>query len=195
MRLPPWRDNGPQGLRRPRFSFFRFTCQTARDRGGPTLRKPGEPSKPLLPTEIGRRVRVLKTRSVRSFAGAPSRRGGRRTVNGLYRPRPQALSTVVNAGRWEICVRTAAMVQRTCADGPSRRRPARPTSARPDAGGPPRMPDAGPGKALVMVVHNADARPSAVPTPYCGHIPPTFLAGGDCKVGPAAQDVAAPCAR
>src|SRR6266446_9933603 len=29
---------GPQGLRRPRFSFFRFTCQTARDRDGPTLR-------------------------------------------------------------------------------------------------------------------------------------------------------------
>ena len=28
-------DRGPQGLRRPRFSFFRFTCQTARDQGGP----------------------------------------------------------------------------------------------------------------------------------------------------------------
>ncbi|MBR0684871.1 hypothetical protein KUL72_34680 [Bradyrhizobium arachidis] len=27
----------PQGLRRPRFSFFIFTCQTARDRGGPNL--------------------------------------------------------------------------------------------------------------------------------------------------------------
>jgi hypothetical protein len=25
------RGSGPQGLRRPRFSFFRFTCQTARD--------------------------------------------------------------------------------------------------------------------------------------------------------------------
>jgi hypothetical protein len=24
------RGSGPQGLRRPRFSFFRFTCQTAR---------------------------------------------------------------------------------------------------------------------------------------------------------------------
>jgi hypothetical protein len=26
----PFCDGGPQGLRRPRFSFFRFTCQTAR---------------------------------------------------------------------------------------------------------------------------------------------------------------------
>ena len=25
------RGSGPQGLRRPRFSFFRFTCQTARN--------------------------------------------------------------------------------------------------------------------------------------------------------------------
>ena len=25
------RESGPQGLRRPRFSFFRFTCQTARN--------------------------------------------------------------------------------------------------------------------------------------------------------------------
>jgi len=28
------RGSGPQGLRRPRFSFFRFTCQTARKPGG-----------------------------------------------------------------------------------------------------------------------------------------------------------------
>ena len=27
------RGRGPQGLRRPRFSFFLFTCQTARDQG------------------------------------------------------------------------------------------------------------------------------------------------------------------
>jgi len=30
-------NRGPQGLRRPRFSFFIFTCQTARDRWDPTL--------------------------------------------------------------------------------------------------------------------------------------------------------------
>jgi len=30
-------NRGPQGLRRPRFSFFIFTCQTARDPADPTL--------------------------------------------------------------------------------------------------------------------------------------------------------------
>src|SRR5262249_18708832 len=51
IRLPSGR--GAQGLRRPRFSFFRFTCQTARDQGGPP---PGEPeSRRSLwpPIEIG----------------------------------------------------------------------------------------------------------------------------------------------
>jgi hypothetical protein len=47
------RGGGPQGPRRPRFSFFRFTCQTARDRGVPLSGSPGEPSKPKPPTEIG----------------------------------------------------------------------------------------------------------------------------------------------
>ncbi len=36
-----WRS-GPQGLRRPRFSFFRFTFQTAREPGGSHLRKAGD---------------------------------------------------------------------------------------------------------------------------------------------------------
>ena len=30
-------NRGPQGLRRPRFSFFIFTCQTARDQEAPTF--------------------------------------------------------------------------------------------------------------------------------------------------------------
>jgi hypothetical protein len=47
------RRSGPQGPRRPRFSFFRFTCQTARDQGGPLPESLGEPSKPKPPTEIG----------------------------------------------------------------------------------------------------------------------------------------------
>src|SRR5262249_9542105 len=38
----PRPGDGPQGLRRPRFSFFRFTCQTARDRVAPLSRTPGE---------------------------------------------------------------------------------------------------------------------------------------------------------
>jgi len=45
-RQVPDRGSGPQGLRRPRFSFFLFTCQTARDHGGPTSRLAGRPSKP-----------------------------------------------------------------------------------------------------------------------------------------------------
>ncbi len=32
----PVRESGPQGLRRPRFSFFRFTCQTARNLAAPS---------------------------------------------------------------------------------------------------------------------------------------------------------------
>ena len=43
---------GPQGPRRPRFSFFRFTCQTARDPRIPTNRWPGwadKRRKPLVP--------------------------------------------------------------------------------------------------------------------------------------------------
>ena len=33
-------QSSPQGLRRPRFSFFRFTCQTARNHDGPLSGKP-----------------------------------------------------------------------------------------------------------------------------------------------------------
>ena len=45
MKVDLLKQSSPQGLRRPRFSFFRFTCQTARDRAGPSLRRAGEPSK------------------------------------------------------------------------------------------------------------------------------------------------------
>ena len=34
--------SGPQGLRRPRFSFFRFTFQTAREPGGSHPRSAGD---------------------------------------------------------------------------------------------------------------------------------------------------------
>jgi hypothetical protein len=52
----------------------------------------GEPESrrsPRLPNTLG----CLVTLSVRSFAGAPSRRGGRRAVVGLYRRRLTGLST------------------------------------------------------------------------------------------------------
>src|SRR5258708_19017193 len=39
-------NRGPQGLRRPRFSFFIFTCQTARDPRDPSPICWGEPEEP-----------------------------------------------------------------------------------------------------------------------------------------------------
>src|SRR5690242_17455299 len=39
------RGSGPQGLRRPRFSFFRFTCQTARQPCGCLSLLGGEPAR------------------------------------------------------------------------------------------------------------------------------------------------------
>ena len=79
-------DRGPQGLRRPRFSFFRFTCQTARNRAVPPTSKPEGRRSLTLPIgnrKLGHRI------SVRCFAGASSRpKGGRRAERvyiGLHR--------------------------------------------------------------------------------------------------------------
>jgi hypothetical protein len=82
------REDGPQGLRRPRFSFFRFTCQTARDRPGPLSRKESRRS----PRFRDHRKLVHRI-SVRSFAGAPSRRSRQRAVRVVYRTRLKTLST------------------------------------------------------------------------------------------------------
>ena len=81
---------GPQGPRRLRFSFFRFTCQTARGSGDPHSPVARRASKKLMhPRTIGCRFTV----PVRSFRGAPSRRKrtARRWV--VYRLRPDGLST------------------------------------------------------------------------------------------------------
>jgi hypothetical protein len=45
------RASGPQGLRRPRFSFFRFTCQTSRNLAAPSSKSilPRQVPKPLKP--------------------------------------------------------------------------------------------------------------------------------------------------
>src|ERR1700753_2057623 len=74
------RGSGPQGLRRPRFSFFLFTCQTAGNRGGPTLRWDEGPSKLSPPAGAG----CVITSSVRSFEGAPSHRQADGTPLGRY---------------------------------------------------------------------------------------------------------------
>ena len=75
------RGRGPQGLRRPRFSFFRFTCQTARDKPSPapprgkaaearSFRSRSEDWSPNISEELQRR------------AAAPRRR---RAVSTIYR--------------------------------------------------------------------------------------------------------------
>jgi hypothetical protein len=74
------RGSGPQGLRRPRFSFFLFTCQTARNHGGPVPGSPESIRSPKPPTKIGSLVTVV----VRSFGGALSRPSGRRRAVPAY---------------------------------------------------------------------------------------------------------------
>ena len=67
----PSQQGSPQGLRRPRFSFFRFTCQTAQDLTAPLSGKPESRRSATLSIRIeslGHRI------SVRCFSGAKSRR-------------------------------------------------------------------------------------------------------------------------
>jgi hypothetical protein len=71
------RESGPQGLRRPRFSFFLFTCQTARGRSRPL---PFEKPKSHRSSSLRSGPEAFSLISVRSFRGAPSRRGERRAV-------------------------------------------------------------------------------------------------------------------
>ena len=90
----------PQGLRRPRFSFFIFTCQTARDQEAPTFQSGRVPT-PLptmndfQPTCVGCCVtqqgeeHQWRVRSPRSV----TRR--RRAQWSGYRPHPSALSTPI----------------------------------------------------------------------------------------------------
>ena len=92
----------PQGLRRPRFSFFIFTCQTARDPKNPNSRS-------LLPTTNNNRQLSAADSLivVRSFKGttpcldlgqdsaAPEWAG--------YRPAQRTLSTVLSTNRRNIC--------------------------------------------------------------------------------------------
>jgi hypothetical protein len=74
------RGSGPQGLRRPRFSFFLFTCQTSRN---PKVPSPptGERSKPRASDHYRK---LFHTGSVRSFEGAPSRRNADGAPYGRY---------------------------------------------------------------------------------------------------------------
>jgi hypothetical protein len=82
---PSWdcshdRGHGPQGLRRPRFSFFRFNCQTARDpRRSPYPSEFQKASKPPA-ADLGRKLchriisEELRRRAFAPSGGAPTRR-------------------------------------------------------------------------------------------------------------------------
>jgi hypothetical protein len=104
-------DRDSQGLRRPRFSFFIFTCQTAR---GPKPHSPITGSAPFLepyfPKEVLRRPHptandnrlspaVDSLISMRSFTGTRTCLGRgpkqRRAQWAVYRPARSALSTPV----------------------------------------------------------------------------------------------------
>jgi hypothetical protein len=89
-RIAPPRKGGPQGLRRPRFSFFRFTCQTARDGGSPIPRRTEGRRSHEPPTVIGSGL-ASKSEELRRRAIAPSR--GRCAVSALYSPRVGSVST------------------------------------------------------------------------------------------------------
>jgi hypothetical protein len=93
----PPQQNGPQGLRRPRFSFFRFTCQTARNRDGShSTGKPESRRSFMLPMRIGSLGHRI---SVRCFAGATSRRKRTARRIGLYSLAAGRLSTLKAATR------------------------------------------------------------------------------------------------
>jgi hypothetical protein len=68
-------DHGPQGLRRPRFSFFRFTCQTARNPERSPLPSIKRKEPPKSHTSDGAGC-CSPSGSVRGFADTPSRSGG-----------------------------------------------------------------------------------------------------------------------
>jgi hypothetical protein len=84
------RGSGPQGLRRPRFSFFRFTCQTARRSWrspSPVNRRAAEAHDFRPRSEVWHTIgEELRRRVIAPKAdGAP--------LWGLYSLRPQTLST------------------------------------------------------------------------------------------------------
>ena len=83
---------GPQGLRRPRFSFFRFSCQTAREPCGPLSPKNRRAAEAR---DIRPKSAVWSPRWMRCFAGASSRRkAGGAPLWGLYSRGVTGLSTL-----------------------------------------------------------------------------------------------------
>ena len=122
----------PQGLRRPRFSFFIFTCQTARDPKAP-LPWPGGPETLLrrqMTTDLHRLLIHSSKRGAsrarkHALACGPMQR---RAQWSGYRPARSALSTALSTNRrinrenfatqrsLYICGRCAALEPQSCDD-------------------------------------------------------------------------------
>jgi hypothetical protein len=91
--------NGPQGPRRPRFSFFRFTCQTTRTRESVRTEVPtpygdaGEPSKPALRPRSGGWFTEVIDEELRGRVISP--KGGGAPCWGVYRRHLRPLSTAL----------------------------------------------------------------------------------------------------
>jgi len=105
-----FRGSGPQGLRRPRFSFFRFTCQTSRSLTAPSLLFSRglyykvEPSKPVHPTW----PRGWPDDSPYEQWGASRTRHRAKASasrpEALYRLRPVPLSTPVYESNYDLWI-------------------------------------------------------------------------------------------
>jgi hypothetical protein len=119
----PPQQSGPQGLRRPRFSFFRFTCQTARNRDDSTQPASRRSRRSfMLPMRIGSLGHRI---SVRCFAGATSRRKRTARRMGLYSLAPGRLSTLKAAtrsgSRWPQNRRASLSPRWPAANAPGKR--------------------------------------------------------------------------
>ena len=106
------RGSGPQGPRRPRFSFFRFTFQTARD-SGESLSSVGRRAVEALsfrprPEAFHRNIsEVLRGRAFARSGGAP--------IPGLYVPG----SDLVNTGCFKSAAKTAVFSPSPLTNGDS----------------------------------------------------------------------------
>ncbi len=110
-RIAPAARHSPQGLRRPRFSFFIFTCQTARSPKTPTPRegcRSIRPAKPEVSTFSRRRLAtddlvgcsITHHREELERHGRVPRPSGdwpkhRRARWPGYRPAPRSMSTLI----------------------------------------------------------------------------------------------------
>jgi hypothetical protein len=95
----PSSNRGSQGLRRPRFSFFIFTCQTARGSKTPLPSLEGSPSPHSTANDNRLPSAVDSLISMRSFTGTKTCLGQEprqcRAQWAVYKPARSSLSTVV----------------------------------------------------------------------------------------------------